>query len=134
MPISWLFWNHITCLFSLETIGNSQIIIWWLIFEKRPFQFLAGNLNLGHSYLIIFNCITIAWIWKLLSVKSKLSKGHTVSKPWEVSSVWKAPGDDVRLQEEPPKCSKERTENAHAGYYKAYLCQFSFRVSRQTII
>ena len=27
--------------------------------------------------------------------------------------------DDVRLQEEPPKCSKERTKNAHAGYYKA---------------
>ena len=64
-------------------------------------------------------------------MKSKLSKGHTVSKPWEVSSVWKAPGDDVRLQEEPPKCSKERTENAHAGYYKAYLWQFTFGVSRK---
>ena len=26
-------------LFALETIGISEIIIWWLIFEKRPFQF-----------------------------------------------------------------------------------------------
>ena len=27
------------CFFALETIGDSQIIIWWLIFEKRSFQF-----------------------------------------------------------------------------------------------
>ena len=39
-------------LFALETIGVSEIIILWLIFEKKPFQFWRGNLNLGLSYLI----------------------------------------------------------------------------------
>jgi hypothetical protein len=39
-------------LFELETIEVSKIIICWLIFEKTNISILAGNLNLGLSYLI----------------------------------------------------------------------------------
>ena len=37
--------------FYLEAIGVSQIMAWWLAFEKA-ISILAGNLNSGHSYLI----------------------------------------------------------------------------------
>ena len=37
--------------FDLETIGVCQIIIWWLIFEKKPKSIKAGNLNSCLSYL-----------------------------------------------------------------------------------
>ena len=33
------FWGLYHMLFALETIGVSEIIIWWLVFEKKPFQF-----------------------------------------------------------------------------------------------
>ena len=36
-------------LFDLETIGVGQIIIWWLIFEKKPNQFWR---EIWISYLI----------------------------------------------------------------------------------
>ena len=34
-----IFLGFYHLLFALETIGVSWIIIWWLIFEKKPFQF-----------------------------------------------------------------------------------------------
>ena len=60
------FWCLYHLLFYLETIGISSTIIWWLIFEKQPFQFLVGNLNSGHSYLITTVC------WRIKQLKHVL--------------------------------------------------------------
>ena len=34
----WTFWALYHLLFDLETIGVNEIIIWWLILEKKPPQ------------------------------------------------------------------------------------------------
>ena len=52
-------------LFYIESIGVSQTITWWLVFEKKPISILAGNLNSRLSYLITIvilgTSITLWW-------------------------------------------------------------------------
>ena len=38
-PISYFLGIYMACFFYLETIGVREIMIWWLAFEKKPFQF-----------------------------------------------------------------------------------------------
>ena len=48
-----VFWCLYQLVFDLETIG----IIWWLIFEKKPFQFWQYIwIQVLNSYLIMYNC------------------------------------------------------------------------------
>ena len=53
MPISWLFWIYTTCFLLLKLLElvkspfDAQAYIW-----EKAISILAGNLNLGRSYLI----------------------------------------------------------------------------------
>ena len=60
LQLFWLFWPLYGFVYNLETIGVSNIMIWWFICKKETILSFARNLNSGHSYHITYNFTRIS--------------------------------------------------------------------------
>ena len=84
--------------FDLQNNEIRYIILWWLIFEKKPFQFwLAGNLNSDFWYLITTVMEFICDFIKNLAPLCDATDEHRVVMAFPVVVIYQKGFDDITI-------------------------------------